>query len=162
MAFLKSTWSEFAPEYPFEYSFLDESLNRLYQNEVWWSQIFSVFAGLTIFIACLGLLGLAALTTAQRTKEIGIRKVMGASATRVVFFLSWGYVKLIIAANLIAWPIAYWATTTLLKNYANRIDTSFGMFLIGAIVVLAIAFFTVWTQAFRAARANPVEALRYE
>jgi putative ABC transport system permease protein len=117
---------------------------------------------LTVFVACLGLFGLASFTAEQRTKEIGIRKVLGASVSGLVLLLSKEFMALVALANLIAWPIAYYAMNRWLQGFAYRIELGPGVFILGGVLALVIALLTVSAQAIRAARANPVEALRYE
>ena len=126
------------------------------------SQIFSYFTFLAILIACLGLFGLASFTAEQRTKEIGIRKALGASVSEIIFLLSKEFTRWVLVANIIAWPLAYFAMNRWLQNFANRINIGIGTFILAALLALVIALLTVGYQAVRAARANPVEALRYE
>ncbi len=159
---VENTWKKFTGDQPFEYSFLDDDFNNLYQKEQKTGQIFLTFAMLAIFIACLGLLGLASFTSERRTKEIGIRKAVGATITNILVLLTNRLVKWIIIANLIAWPIAYYAMNKWLQNFAYRIDISIWPFLLAGLAALVIALLTVSWQAIRAATANPVEALRYE
>jgi putative ABC transport system permease protein len=124
--------------------------------------LFSYFSGLAIFIACLGLLGLASFSAEQRTKEIGIRKVLGASVASVLALISKDFLKLVMVANLIAWPLAWYAMNRWLQNFAYRVDMSWWVFALAGGLALAIALVTVSTQAIRAALANPVNSLRYE
>jgi putative ABC transport system permease protein len=146
----------------FEYSFLDEDFNRLYRREEQAAKIFSIFTSLGIFIACLGLFGLAAFTVEQRTKEIGIRKVLGASITNIMFMLSKEFVKWVLISNIIAWPVAYFGINLILQNFAFRINVGLMPFIVSAVVALVIAILTVSYQSIKAAVANPVESLRYE
>ena len=162
MAFLEGKWKELLPVRPFRFWFLDEMLDWMYRGEMKFGQIFGLFALLAIIVACLGLFGLAAFVAEQRTKEIGIRKVMGASVWNLVRLLSIDFVVLVALANLIAWPVAYYGMDRWLRDYAYRIDLEVWIFALGGMLALGIALATVGTQAFRAARANPVEALRYE
>ncbi len=155
-------WSSFTNGQPFVYFFLDDELNARYAAEQNVGKIFGAFSGLGIFIACLGLLGLATYATEQRTKEIGIRKVIGASVTSIAGLLSKEFVKLVLIANLVAWPVAYFAMKRWLENFAYRIDLNLGAFLLAAALALTIAILTVSYHAIKAAVANPVEALRYE
>ena len=159
---LEQAWLKLAPNFPFQYSFLDESINSLYQAEEKTERIAGAFSMLAIVIACLGLFGLASYATEQRTKEIGIRKVLGASVAGIVNLLSSDFTKLVIAANFIAWPVTYYAMNKWLQNFAYRIEISWWMFALAGGLALLIALLTVSTQAIRAALANPVEALRYE
>ncbi len=150
------------PGNPFNYSFIDEKFAEQYRNDRRFAALFSVFAGLAILIACLGLFGLAAFAAAQRTKEIGVRKVLGASVAGIVALLSKEFVKLVLLANLIAWPLAYFAMNNWLRDFAYRIELGWWMFALSGGVALLIALLTVSTQAIKAALTNPVEALRYE
>ncbi|MCI0696522.1 ABC transporter permease [candidate division KSB1 bacterium] len=162
LAFLEEKWRQVYPLHPFEYSFLDEDFDHLYRAEQLRGKIFSAFAGLAIFIACLGLFGLAAFSAEQRTKEIGIRKILGAAEGQIVFLLSKEFVVLVLLANLVAWPIAYWAMHNWLQDFAYRTSLQWDIFIFGGIVALMISLLTVSFQAIKAALANPVEALRYE
>jgi putative ABC transport system permease protein len=162
IAFLRSTWSRVAPERPFEFFFLDEEFGRQYAKDERVAKIFGYAASLAIFVACLGLFGLAAFSAEQRTKEIGVRKVLGASVTGIAGLLSKDFVKLVLAANLIAWPIAYFVMNKWLQNFAYRIDIGWWVFALAGGIALIIALLTVSYQAIRAALTNPVEALRYE
>ena len=162
LAFLERTWNEFAPERPFEYFFLDQNLDRLYRAEEALGNVATAFSVLAIFIACLGLFGLAAFMSEQRTKEIGIRKVMGASVASVVGLLSREFLKLVLLANLLAWPLGYFGMNAWLQDFAYRIDLRPMTFILAGGVALLVALLTVSYQAIRAARSNPVEALQYE
>ena len=162
LALLENKWHEFAPGYPFEYSFLDDDFDKLYRAEDRLRKTFGCFSLLAIFIACLGLFGLTSFATEQRTKEIGIRKILGASVSGIVLLLSKEFTKLVIVSNLIAWPIAYYAMNRWLQDFAYRIHIGLGTFLLAGAIALAIALLTVSFQAIKAALANPVEALRYE
>ena len=162
LRFLKKKWSEIAPAQTFDYFFLDESFDLQYRADEKLVAIFSNFTFLSIFIACLGLFGLASFTAEQRTKEIGIRKALGASVSGIILLLSKEFTKWILVANIIAWPIAYLAMNRWLQNFAYRINIGIGTFILAALLALVIALLTVGYQAIKAARANPVEALRYE
>ncbi len=159
---IAETWQRFESKYPFEYKFLDETFEKYYQEEERLTQALGIFSALAIGIACLGLFGLAAYTAEQRTKEIGIRKVLGASVSGIIALLSGDFGKLVLIANLIAWPVAYFAMGRWLQDFAYRVDLSWGVFALSGGLALAIALVTVSTQAIKAALANPVEALRYE
>ena len=159
---VEKTWKKLAPNQPFSYTFLDQDYARLYNREQQMSHVFQIFSGLAILIACLGLFGLAAFTTQQRTKEIGIRKILGASVSGIIYLLSKDFLKLVIIANIIAWPIAYYAMNQWLQGFAYRINLGIGTFILSGLIALLIAILTVSYQAIKAARANPVEALRYE
>ncbi len=155
-------WASFTGGQPFIYFFLDEELRARYATEQTVGKVFGTFSGLGIFIACLGLLGLATYATEQRTKEIGIRKVLGANVPSIVSLLSQEFVKLVLIANLVAWPVAYYAIRRWLENFAYRIELGLSAFLLAASLALMIALLTVSYHALKAALANPVEALRYE
>jgi putative ABC transport system permease protein len=158
---LRATWADFS-DLPIEYSFLADDLAAQYRAEVRLEQLFTTFAGLAIVIACLGLLGLAAFTAQQRTKEIGIRKALGATEAQVVGLLSREFVQLVGIAFVVAVPVAYWAMSQWLKDFAYRIDLRIGLFLLAGGLALAVALLTVSVQALRAARTDPVNALRSE
>jgi putative ABC transport system permease protein len=160
--FLQEKWRQIFPDRPFDYSFLNDDLEKVYKSEARLGKIFNYFGGLSILIACLGLLGLASFMAERKTKEIGIRKVLGASVDSILALLSKDFVKLVLLANLIAWPIAYYTMSRWLQNFSYRIDISWWVFLLAGGLVLLIALLTVSTQALKAALANPVEALRYE
>jgi putative ABC transport system permease protein len=162
IGYVENTWRDFAPNKPFEYSFLDQDYNNLYINEQQTRKLFSIFSFLAIFIACLGLFGLASFIADRRTKEIGIRKVLGASVLRIVQILNKSFMKWVLLANLIAWPAAWFVMNRWLQNFAYRIDLSWWMFVLGALLALVIAFITVSFQTVKAALRNPVDSLRYE
>ncbi len=164
LEFLKQKWQAYRPNFPFQYSFLDERYEQLYQSEHRLGQIFGTFSMLAVFIACLGLFGLASYTAEQRTKEIGIRKVLGASVSNIVLLLSKEFTRLVILATLVSWPLAYYAMSRWLQEFAYRINLhqQSGTFLLAAALALAIALLTVCFQAIKAAVSNPIKALRYE
>lgn len=164
LEFLKQKWQEYRPNFPFQYSFIDERYEQLYQSEHRLGQIFGAFSLLAVFIACLGLFGLASYTAEQRTKEIGVRKVLGASLGNIVLLLSKEFVRLVGVATLFSWPIAYYAMDRWLQEFAYRININHQLltFLLAALLAFAIALLTVSFQALKAAMTNPVEALRYE
>lgn len=162
MNFVQQKWSALLPDKPFEYFFLDEDYDKQYQAEQRLGTVFSRFSILAVFIACFGLLGLASYAAEQRTKEIGVRKVLGASVAGIVGLLSKDFVKLVLLANILAWPIAYFAMNKWLQDFAYRIEIGWWIFALAGGVALLIALLTVCTQAIKAALANPVEALRYE
>jgi len=159
---LGSVWSKFAPSYPLDYYFLDDDFARLHQADQQLGRVFQAFALLAIGIACLGLFGLAAFTAERRTKEIGVRKVLGATVTNVVTLLSKDFVKLVLLANLIAWPLAWFAMNKWLQSFAFRVEIQWWVFALAGGLALFIALLTVSTHAIKAALANPVDALRYE
>ncbi|NIS24413.1 FtsX-like permease family protein [candidate division KSB1 bacterium] len=162
LAFLENIWQAYVPKRPFQYSFLEERFDRLYKAEQRFGQVWNLFTALAIFIACLGLLGLTALSTKQRTKEIAIRKVLGASAVGVVRLISKDFVRLVLVSIIVACPIAWYAMQRWLENFAYRVDISWWVFALAGGLSLVIAILTVSTQAIRAALANPVDSLRYE
>ena len=162
MAFLERTWSRFLPSRTSEIAFAKDHLERWYRDDQRVGQLFRIAFAIAIFVACLGLFGLAAFTAEQRTKEIGIRKVMGASVWQVVMMLSWEFVALVGVANLIAWPVIYLAMDRWLQHFAYRIDLTAAPFVLGGLLTLGIALSTVSAQAWKAARANPVATLRCE
>lgn len=159
---IENTWKKFAPNFPFSYSFLYETFDRLYRSEQNTGRIFGYFTFLAIFISCLGLFGLAAQMAELRTKEIGIRKVMGASVPRVTMFLSKDFMKWVISANVIAWPTAYFAMNKWLQDFAYRARMGVEIFILAAMLAFFIALAAVGFQSIRAAMANPVDSLRYE
>ena len=162
MAFLERTWSRFMPSRPPELAFAEDRLERWYRDDQRVGQIFRAAFAIAILVACLGLFGLAAFTAEQRTKEIGIRKVMGASVWQVAVMLSWEFVALVGVANLIAWPVIYLAMDHWLQHFAYRIELTAAPFVLGGLLSLGIALSTVSAQAWKAARANPVVTLRCE
>jgi putative ABC transport system permease protein len=159
---IKETWARHAPGQPFEPVFLDDSFDDLYRSDRRMGVIFRDFAALALFISCLGIFGLAAYSAEQRTKEIGIRKVLGSSIRGIVTLLSREFVILVTIANVIACPAGYVLTNRLLRNYAYRTDVPLWIFLGAGILAYLIALLTVGIQAFKAARTEPVDALRYE
>jgi putative ABC transport system permease protein len=156
---LKDLWVKFFPQYPFEYSFLDESIDKMYKSEERYSKVISTFSVVALFIACLGLLGLASFVTEQRRKEIGIRKVQGASIKSIVQLVSSEFMILVIVSNVIAWPVAYFFMKKWLISFAYRIDISLWTFIGSGVLTLLIALITVSFQAIKAAVANPVKSL---
>ena len=160
--FLASVWKDFVPAHAFKFLFVDDFLNNFYRSEMRTQKAFTYLSSLAIFVACLGLLGLIAYTTEVRTKEIGVRKVLGASSGDILILLLKEFAVIIIIASLLAWPAAYLFTRSYLDRFAYRIDLDPGVFLAGSLLVLLIAFCTISLQAIRAARANPVDALRNE
>lgn len=159
---IERIFKKYAPRFPFDYRFMNERLNELYTWERQTGQTISYFAVLTIIIACVGLFGLSSYTAEQRTKEIGIRKAMGASVLQIVTMLVMEFVRCIVIANIFAWPIAYFVTNDWIEDYAYRISLSPWPFLFAAVLTLAIGLLTVIYQAVKAAVANPAQALRYE
>ena len=159
---LEMVWKQRIPERPFTYHFLDEDYNKLYVGEQRSSALFTVAATLAILLACLGLFGLAAFTTVQRTKEIGIRKIVGASFFNIASILSRDFTKWIIASILIGSTLSWYLMNQWLQNFAYRTHLDWWIFLIAGICVILIACITVSWHIYRAANRNPVETLRYE
>ncbi|MDA0193906.1 MAG: FtsX-like permease family protein [Bacteroidetes bacterium] len=159
---LRSKWDEFAPGQPFAYSFMDQRFTALYENEQKIGNIFGVFAFLAIFIALLGLFGLAAFTAEQRNKEIGVRKVLGATIAGIMGLLSKEFIKLMIIAFVLAVPIAYYAMDWWLQDFAFRTELKITTFLSAGVLSFVVAWLTMSFQSLKAARTNPVNALRNE
>ncbi len=162
IAFIETKWKQLAPHRPFEYRFMDEDFNKLYQSELRTGKVFNIFSAIAILLACLGLFGLSAYSARQRIKEIGIRKVLGASAGSITLLLSNSFIRLVLIAFVIACPIAWFVMDKWLQDFAYRINISWWMFLLAGIVALLIALVTVSFQAIKAAVANPVKSLRTE
>ena len=162
LAFAEETWREVYPDYPFTYTFLDEEFSNLYTRDLNTGRIVNIFSALAILIACLGLFGLASYSTAQRTKEIGVRKVLGASSGLIVRLLVMDFVRWVALANLIAWPLAWYASSQWLESFAYRIDVDPWLLLLATGVALLVSILTVLSQSWRAAAMNPARALRYE
>lgn len=162
IAEIEQTWNRLVPHRPFLYSFLDDSFNKQYQADLRFGQIFSVFAGLAIFIACLGLLGLATFTAKQRTKEIGIRKVLGASVTNIVALLSKDFIQLVIISIVIATPLSWYAMNQWLKDFAYQVKIGPGIFVVAGLIAIAVALTTISWQSVKSALANPIKSLRNE
>lgn len=162
LGLLREKWKEIDPYRPFEYSFLDETFDSQYRSDERLSKIFASFTVFAIFIACLGLFGLASFMSEQRTKEIGIRKVLGASVPGIVVLLSKNFLMLVIIANIIAWPIAYFSMNTWLQNFAYRINIGLWIFILTGALSLCIALFTVSYQSIKASLLNPVDSIKYE
>jgi len=162
LKYLEKKWNGYMPDQPFEYSFLDEDFARLYQADRQAALLVGGFSALAVFIACLGLLGLISYAAQRRTKEIGIRKVLGASVQNIILLLSREFLVLLGVSILIAWPVAWYLTNRWLESFAYRIDLGWATFLLGGAIALVIASLTVSYQAVKAATANPVESLRYE
>jgi putative ABC transport system permease protein len=159
---LKEKWQQLYPNQIFDSFFLDESFGRMYQEEERFNKIFTSFSVLAILISCLGLFGLAAYMTEKRTKEVGIRKVLGASTPGIVFLLSQEFSKWVLVANVIAWPLAYYFMNRWLQTFAYRTEIGVGIFFFSGLAGLAVALLTVGFQSIKAARANPVDSLHYE
>lgn len=162
LARIQEVWENFNPISPFEYHFLDQAYDSLYRKEKKIGTFLNTFTLFAIVISCLGLFGLASFLTEQRTREIGIRKVLGASETGIILLLSRQFTKWVLFANLFAWPAAYFIMVKWLRSFAYRIDLGIWVFLLSGILAVGIALATVGFQALKAARANPIDSLRYE
>lgn len=162
LAHIQSVWGSVNQLAPFEYHFLDQTIQAQYHDEQRLMHLIGIFSALAIFISCLGLYGLSTFIAERRTKEIGIRKVLGSTVYGIVLLLSRSFVKWVVISNFIAWPVAWVAMNKWLENFAYRIEISGWMFVLPGVLALAIALFTIGWQAIRAATANPVESLRYE
>ncbi|MGZ3763994.1 MAG: ABC transporter permease [Mucilaginibacter sp.] len=159
---IRDTWHQYVPNVPFDYTFLDERFQKLYEAEQQQSHLFTIFSFLAIFIACLGLFGLSAFTISQRVKEIGVRKVLGASVPQIVIELSKDFLLLVVFSTLVAWPAAFLLMHRWLLDFASKIDLNWLVFLAAGIVALIIAFATISLQTIKAANTNPVKSLRSE
>lgn len=162
IAFVKGTWDKMITTYPFDYSFLDSHFEKLYRSDQQMSSVVAIMAGLAILISCMGLFGLAAITTEKKTKEIGIRKVLGATEGQITVLLSKNFTALIAISFVVVSPITYFLLSGWLQNFAYRIDINLLVFFVGGVVSLLIALLTISYHTIRSARANPVRALRYE
>src|SRR5579859_1942964 len=162
LASLEEPWKTYFPGNPIDYFFLDKFFNRQYESDRQFGQVFSIFTGLAIFIACLGLFGLASFMTIQRTKEIVIRKALGSTSTKIILLLSKGFIQLVLIANLFAWPLAWWIMNSWLQSFPYHISISPVLFIAAGLGVVAIAFLSVGFQTFKAARVNPANTLKYE
>jgi putative ABC transport system permease protein len=162
LAFIDRTWRSFSPGTAIQRYFLNDTFDKLFKSDEKQGEMFGVFVGIAIFIACLGLFGLAAFTAQRRTKEIGVRKVFGAKTRDIVFLLLWRFSVPVLAANVIAWPVTFYYLHRWLEGYAYRISLNPLYFVSAGAIALTIAWATVFTHALRVARASPVHALRYE
>jgi putative ABC transport system permease protein len=159
---LEQAWKKYQPETPFEYVFLDDKFQKLYNSEQQQGSLFTIFSFIAIFIACLGLFGLSAFTITQRVKEIGVRKVLGASIPQIVTELSKDFLKLVLVASVIALPIAWYSMSKWLLDFAFRISIQWWVFVMAGVIAVVIAFLTISFQSIKAASANPVKSLRSE
>ena len=159
---LEQPWKNFFPRNPIDYFFLDQFFNRQYERDDRFGQVFTIFTILAIFIASLGLLGLASFMTLQRTREIGIRKVLGSSVTGIILLLSRGFMQPVLIAIAIACPLGWWLMNQWLESFPYRTNIEIWPFLISGILVLLVAFISVSSQAIKAAMAKPAETLKYE
>ena len=162
MEFLEEEWNNRIKDRPFEYTFFNEEIDNFYRKENQMAKLLGTFSSLAIIIACLGLFGLVTFIAEKRTKEIGIRKVLGSSIFAIVIMLVKEFIKWIIIANLIAWPFAYYIMETWLDGFAYRIEMGIWIFVVSSAGVLIIALGTIGYQTIKSALANPVEALKYE
>jgi ABC-type antimicrobial peptide transport system permease subunit len=162
LVFLEQKWKEIYPEYPFEYGFLDDAIQSRYRSEQTTGKIVTIFTLLAVFISCLGIFGLSSFTAEQRTKEIGIRKVLGASDMSIVRYISKEFVVLVIVSNVVMWPLAYFILSRWLESYAYRVNIAWWIFVFTGFAVLVVSLLTICWQIIRAASANPVDSLRYE
>jgi len=162
LALLQNTYKKIVPWFPYSYQFMDDINTKNYETEAKWKQIISIASSLFIFISCIGLLGLVILSIEQRTKEIGIRKVLGVAVSGVIMLVSKEFIKLILIAFVIAVPVGYYAINKWLQDFAYRISIGWWMFAMAGILVIAIAWLTISFQAIKAAIANPVKSLRTE
>jgi len=162
LPFVEKIWNSQFPDYVYDYKFLDQTIANFYKQEDQLSQLYKIFAGIAIFISCLGLYGLVSFMAVQRTKEVGIRKVLGASARHIVFLLSKEFTILILIAFVISAPVAWYIMHQWLQNYTYRIPLSASIFILAIISSVIIAWITVGHRAIQAAMANPVRSLRTE
>ena len=162
IAEIEALWKETYPDRPFNITFLDRAIQQQYQAQTNMLNILPYLTGFAVFIACLGLFGLASFVVERRTKEVGIRKVLGASVKQIVLLISNDFMKLLFVANLIAWPVAYFYLQNWLGDFSYRITLS-GLFFVGAgLLVMCIAFLTISAKVVKGARSNPIDSLRYE
>ncbi len=159
---IENTWQSFVSQFPFEYNFMDDDFEKLYKNEQNMGSLFQVFTALAVFISCLGLFGLATFVVERRTKEIGVRKVLGATSGGLIMLLIRDFTKWVLLANVIAWPVAWFTMNKWLQNYAYKTELTTLPFIAAGLAALIIAIITVLLQTYKAANANPVEALKYE
>jgi putative ABC transport system permease protein len=162
MGYLERKWKEIDSTGTFDYWFLDEGLAAKYRDLKRLGLLFVGFTCIAILIACMGLFGLALFYVQQRTREIGIRKALGATVLDIALMLSISFIKWVLVANIFAWPLAYWSTKDWLEDYPYRIDAGVGLYALAGLIALAIALLAVSYQAINAAKGNPVDALRYE
>jgi putative ABC transport system permease protein len=162
LSFIAQEWNQVAPMHPFTYSFLEDEMNHLYQDEDLLSDLVGYFSILAVFIACLGLFALASFTTERRTHEIGIRKVLGSSVFAIIQLLAWDFLKLVLLANLVAWVVAWAMLEWWLSGFAYRIELSWWIFLLASFGVMGLALLTVAYHSIRAGLADPAHVLRDE
>ncbi|MDP8315319.1 MAG: FtsX-like permease family protein, partial [Candidatus Celaenobacter antarcticus] len=162
MDFIEDTWKELYPDHPFDYNFLDELFDNLYRQDIRTGKVVNIFSAFAIFIACLGLFGLASFSTSQRLKEIGIRRVMGASSLNITKLLVSNFLKWVALANIIALPLAWLASKKWLQGFAYKINLNVVTFILAALISIFAAIITVSFQSIKAAHSNPVDAIKYE
>jgi len=162
LSFIQNKWKRIFPDFPFVFSFLDERIESMYETEMKLGQSFNYFTLIAILLSCLGLLGLASYMAEKKTKEIGIRKVLGATVPNILVLLTREFTRFVFLANIIAWPIAYFAMNKWLQSFAYRIDIGLWIFAVSSLLALFMALLTVSYQSIKAATANPVDSLRYE
>jgi putative ABC transport system permease protein len=162
IATAEQQWKKYNAEFPFSYSFLDEAFNNLYKSEQRTGLLFHIFAAIAIFISCLGLLGLAAYTAQIRTREIGVRKVLGASVSGIIRLLAADFIRLVFIAIIIAVPVAWYVMNKWLQDFAYKINIGWAVFVLAGVIAILIALFTISFQSVKAAVANPVKSLRTE
>jgi len=162
IANLRAIFQKVYPDYPFSYGFVDQDLSKLYLSEHRMGELFNIFSVVSILVSCLGLFGLATFAAHKRIKEIGVRRVLGASAAGIVALLAKDFVKLVALALIVAFPVAWWIMGKWLENYVYRISISWWMFAVVGTLALLVALFTVSSQAIKAALTNPVKSLKTE
>ncbi len=162
LTFIEKSWKNYAEDYPFEVSFLSDRFDEYYKEEKRLSKLMNYSTFLAIFISCLGLFGLASFIVEKRKKEIGVRKVLGASITAILILLSKEFSYWIVIANFIAWPLAWFLTNDWLQDFAFKMNLSVWLFILSGFFAFLIAFSTVGYQAIKAAFANPVDSIKYE
>jgi putative ABC transport system permease protein len=162
IAFIQNTWNAFSPGYPLDYKFMDETFGKMYLSEEKLSRLLWIFTVMAILIGCMGLFALAAFSAEQRIKEIGIRKVLGASVVNLTALLARNFLRLVLVASLLAFPVAWWAMQSWLEDFPYRVNISLWVFVATGVASLLIALVTVSFQAVKAALANPVKNLRTE
>ena len=160
--YIEDTWEKLLPDYPFEFFFIDERLNAMYQSERKMAESFNYFTLIAIFIACLGLFGLTSFIAEQKTREIGIRKVLGASVSKIIVMLSKEFIRWIILSAVIAFPVSWYAMDRWLQNFAYRTNLGFEVFTASIVIAFLIAQLTVSYHSIKAATADPVDSLKYE
>ena len=159
---IQTSWSHHFPDHPFNYFFLDTYFDKQYQHDLQFGKLTNLFSGLALLIACLGLFGLTSYSVVQRTKEIGIRKVLGATAGNVIILFTHDFLKLILLASTIGIPLVFYGLSLWLENYAYKIDLAWWIFVGPAMLILALALITVSLQTLKVALRNPVESLKHE